>query len=265
MRRRPPSPSLYDHIGVGYDQRRRADPRIVEELAALLAPAPGARLLDLACGTANYTRAFAARGGRWTGIDGSGRMLAAARERSPGIALVRGDAHALPFAADRFDGVLCTLAVHHFADRVRVFAEVRRVLRGGPLVAFVCDHERTQRFWLRAYFPEMFARMAGREPSEAEMRADLERAGFARVETLPYTVTPDLEDHFLYVGKHRPELYFEPEVRASIWSFANLCEPSELEAGLARLGADLDSGRFETVRAEHAFPDGDYLFLRASP
>ena len=53
----------------------------------------------------------------------------------------------------------------------------------------------------------------------------------------------DLQDHFLYCGKHRPELYFDPAIRAGISSFADLCEPEEVTEGLARLRADLDAGR----------------------
>jgi hypothetical protein len=143
------------------------------------------------------------------------------------------------------------------------FSEVRRVLRGGPLVLFVCDRTRTQRFWLRAYFPRMFERMVTREPTEAEMRADLEAAGFDRVESEPWFVPDGLADHMLYCGKRNPELYFDPAVRAGISSFANLSTPEETEVGLARLRADLDSGRFAEVAAEHPTEDGDYLFLRA--
>ena len=73
----------------------------------------------------------------------------------------------------------------------------------------------------------------------------------------------DLADHFLFCGKRRPELYFDPAVRAGISSFANLADPAEVEDGLARLHADLVSGRFREVAAAHPTPDGDYLFVRA--
>ena len=64
-------------------------------------------------------------------------------------------------------------------------------------------------------------------------------------------------------GKHRPELYFDPVIRAGISSFADLCEPEEVREGLARLRADLDAGRHPVPAAE-AEPPGDYVLLVAS-
>ena len=49
----------YDRIGDGYDLTRRADPRIADRLTSLLDAAPGASVLDVACGTGNYTFALA--------------------------------------------------------------------------------------------------------------------------------------------------------------------------------------------------------------
>ena len=77
--------ALYDRIGVGYDGSRRADPSIVDDLAGRLSPRTDGRYLDLACGTGNYTRALAARGGDWTGVDASRTMLDAARAQSDEI------------------------------------------------------------------------------------------------------------------------------------------------------------------------------------
>jgi ubiquinone/menaquinone biosynthesis C-methylase UbiE len=256
--------ALYDRIGVGYNTARGADPRIVDDLVEQLGLRPEGRYLDIACGTGNYTHQLAERGGVWAGLDASERMLDVARSRPSEIEFVHADVHDLPFPDESFDGVVCTLATHHFEDRVRAFAEARRVLRGGRLVAFVCEADRTQRFWLRAYFPEMFARIGSREPGEAQMLSELSRAGFAQVETRPYVVPPDVEDAFLYGGKYRPELYFDPAVRAGISSFANFSDPVEVETGLARLREDLDSGLFSEVAAQHPTVGGDYLFLSAA-
>lgn len=255
--------ALYDRIGEGYDRTRRADPRIVARLRALLEPRAGGRYLDLACGTGSATRALAAEGGAWTGVDVSQRMLRRARARRAGVAWVQASAGSLPFRGDAFDGAICTLAVHHFQDRQEVFREVRRVLRSGPIVLFVCEVGRTRRFWLREYFPRMFQRIAAKEPTEAEMLDALRSAGFTDLRTEPWWVPDDLVDHFLYCGKRRPELYLDPAIRAGISSFAQLADPAEVDEGLARLRADLASGRFEEVAAAHPTPDGDYLFVRA--
>jgi len=255
--------ALYDRIGVGYDTTRRADPGIVARLRGLIAAEPGGHYLDVGCGTGNYTRALAEAGGTWVGLDASAVMLREARARGGGVAWHLASAEALPFPDGVFGAAVCTLAVHHFQDRAAAFRELRRVLRGGPLVLFACDGVRTQRFWLREYFPRMFERMARKEATEAEMRADLAAAGFVAIEVEPWSVPDDLVDHFFYCGKRRPELYFDPAIRAGISSFANLSTPDEVDAGLARLRADIDSGRFAEVAAAHPTTDGDYLFLRA--
>lgn len=259
----PPGRALYDRIGSGYDATRHPDRRIVDRLAHHLRPSRQGRFLDVGCGTGNYTAAVAARGGRWWGLDPSDVMLASARARHPEIGWQRGAAEALPFADASFDGVLCTLAVHHFGDRPRAFREVFRVLGTGRFVLFSCTAERTHRYWLRDYFPEMFRRSEAREPSERELLRDLGDAGFEEVETEPFDVPPDVEDLFLYAGKHRPELYFDPAVRAGISSFANLCRPDELAAGLARLREDLDAGRIPEAGPAGDSP-GDYALIVAS-
>ena len=256
-------PPRYDRIGAGYDETRCADPGIVGELSARLHPVPGGSYLDLACGTGSYTTALAAQGGRWTGIDASEVMLGAARKRCGGIDWQRAEADALPFRDAAFQGAVCTLAVHHFPDRAAAFREVRRVLAGGPFVLFVCDVERTRRFWLREYFPRMFDRIAEKEPSEREMLDDLRASGFRELETTPWLVPDGLVDHVLYCGKQHPELYFDPAVRAGISSFADLADDGEIAAGLERLRADIASDRFREVAAAHPTPDGDYLMIRA--
>jgi cyclopropane fatty-acyl-phospholipid synthase-like methyltransferase len=60
--------------------------------AILARLAPGARVLDLGCGTGiPITRYIAERGFRVTGIDASGRMLAIARQAVPGAQFLHAD------------------------------------------------------------------------------------------------------------------------------------------------------------------------------
>ena len=188
---------------------------------------------------------------------------AAGTERSLAIAWQQADAAALPFADGSFDGAVCTLAHHHFPARVAAFGEVRRVIGSGKFVSFACACELTQRYWLKHYFPRLFERMAQVEPTSAELTADLRGAGFDTVVVEPWFVPDDLVDHFMFCGKARPELYFDPAIRAGISAFANLASRDEVEAGLARLREDLDSGRFAEVAAEFANDHGDYVWIIA--
>jgi demethylmenaquinone methyltransferase/2-methoxy-6-polyprenyl-1,4-benzoquinol methylase len=114
-------------ISLGLDRRWRA--RTIEALDL----DPGARVLDLACGTGDLLRDLERAGHRAVGADFSAGMLRAAHTKAP---LVRGDAAALPFADASFDGVVCGFALRNFVELSTVFREVARVLhRGGRFAA----------------------------------------------------------------------------------------------------------------------------------
>lgn len=256
-------PALYDLIGSTYAGSRRADPAIAQTLARELALTPSGTYLDLACGTGNYTVALSGLGGSWSAIDVSEVMLAQARPKSSTVAWTQSRADALPFPDAVFHGAICTLAIHHFPDLETSFAEVRRTLRSGPFVIFTGLAEQMRHYWLCHYFPETMARSIEKMPSESQIRAALSRSGFKSVTVTPFFVTNELQDLFLYSGKHRPDLYLDPGVRANISSFANLAPSAELQNGLARLTADLHSGAFTSVKAHYATEVGDYAYIAA--
>jgi demethylmenaquinone methyltransferase/2-methoxy-6-polyprenyl-1,4-benzoquinol methylase len=107
-------------ISLGFDRHWRA--RTVD---ALELTRPG-RVLDLACGTGDLTRDLQRHGHDVVGIDLSTGMLRSARTSAP---LVLGDAAALPFASNSFDGLVCGFALRNFVELTAVFAEAARVLR----------------------------------------------------------------------------------------------------------------------------------------
>ena len=253
----------YDRIGVGYDTTRRADPYWTSRLLALLNSAPGAVCLDVACGSGNYSIALSNAGLRMTGVDLSGHMISQARQKSARIGWHQADAAALPFADGSFDGAICTLAIHHFANRLYAFREIHRVLRGGRLVILTQSHEQIRGFWLSAYFPVAFERSIEQMPDELEVTELLRAAGFSSITTEKYDVRPDLQDRCLQSGKHRPEIYLDPRVRAGISTFALFCDAAERDAGCSRLADDIATGRIDDVIASYRHDLGDYLFMAA--
>jgi SAM-dependent methyltransferase len=105
----------------------------------------GDGVLDVACGTGNFTRDFARSvgpDGLVVGIDVSETMLARAAADTdatqlPQVAYVRGDAEDLPFRDDSFDAVCCFAALHLFADPFAALDSFTRVLTpGGRLAIF---------------------------------------------------------------------------------------------------------------------------------
>jgi ubiquinone/menaquinone biosynthesis C-methylase UbiE len=117
----------------------------VAELERIAATGGTGHLLDVACGTGRWTARFAANPAvaRVTALDRAPEMLERTRARLAGLALtaelVRGDAYALPFAADSFDSCFFGFFLSHVPlDRVAGFlGELRRVLRpGGEILVF---------------------------------------------------------------------------------------------------------------------------------
>jgi SAM-dependent methyltransferase len=116
----------------------------------LLGLSPGDRVLDIAAGPGNFSRAFAAAvgdSGLVVGLDASRTMLerGAADLRRSGLgnlSLVRGDATALPFVDDTFDGVCCFAALHLFADPFAGLDEMARVLAPGGRIALMTSVQR---------------------------------------------------------------------------------------------------------------------------
>lgn len=100
---------------------------------------PGARVLDLGCGTATLTCMLkrACPSATVVGLDGDPQVLALARRKVAAagveVALVEGMAFAPPFAAASFDRVVSSLVLHHLttAHKRRTLAAVRRLLPPG--------------------------------------------------------------------------------------------------------------------------------------
>ncbi len=113
----------------------------------LLAPQPGDRALDLACGPGNTTRRLTGalgEKGLAVGVDAAGPMIARAVEDTtdPNVAYVRADAADLPFADGTFDCVSCFGALYLVDDAEAVLAEMTRVLAPGGRIAILTSVHR---------------------------------------------------------------------------------------------------------------------------
>jgi ubiquinone/menaquinone biosynthesis C-methylase UbiE len=113
-------------------------------LLALVAPQPGERVLDVACGTGVVARLAAAQVGTTgtvRGLDVNPGMLAVARSLpSPEGATIEwheGNATSLPFPDASFDVVCCQLGLQFFPDRPAALREMARVLVPGGRLALL--------------------------------------------------------------------------------------------------------------------------------
>lgn len=113
----------------------------IEELVIrdLLGPVQGLRILDVGCGDGTLAASLSLAGAHVIGLDSDREMLDAARARIAkgglDVALVWGDANALPLADASFDAVVAVTVLCFIEDDARVVSEMARVLRpGGRLV-----------------------------------------------------------------------------------------------------------------------------------
>lgn len=108
--------------------------------------AGGERVLDVGCGTGPTTLELATRvgtAGRVVGLDISAGMLAEARARAErlGVANVEfrlADVQAEELGAAEHDACFSRFGVMFFSDPVAAFTNIRRALRPGGTLAFVC-------------------------------------------------------------------------------------------------------------------------------
>jgi len=197
--------AMFDRIAPRYDLMNRLmtaglDRRWRRIAADAIALAPGDRVVDLACGTGDLAEIAAARGARVLAVDFAREMLVRGRARGIPAAWLRADATSLPLADGAATAVTCGFALRNFVSLPAVFAELARVLAPGGRIALL-DVDRpdarplraAHALWLDRAVPRLGGLLSDRDayaylprstaylPPAAEMRALLEKAGFARV------------------------------------------------------------------------------------
>ena len=144
------SGAMFDRIAARYDLLNRLislgiDQRWRRLTATALCAPPDGHLLDVAAGTADLTLCLAQHHpqARLVGLDPSAAMLAIGTRKieraglGNRITLVEGDAQAMPFADDLFDGATIAFGIRNVPDRLRALCELARVTKPGGKVAIL--------------------------------------------------------------------------------------------------------------------------------
>ncbi len=218
---------FYDRIGVGYADRRRADPRLAAAITRALNRTE--TVVNVGAGAGSYEpsdRSVVA-------VEPAMTMI---RQRRAGSApVVQASATALPFRDDGFAAALAVLTVHHWPDRARGLAELGRVARRRVVV--VTWDPSSQGFWLLDdYFPQIGDVDRPNFPSLEDFRRAL-----GSVEVHPLPIPHDCVDGFLGAYWRRPHAYLDAGVRSAISTFAKL-QTRDVESGVERLRRDLADG-----------------------
>lgn len=210
---------MFDNIADRYDLLNRIislgiDQSWRRKTVASLALDPSSRVLDLATGTADLAIMIAKLhpGVEITGVDPSNNMLAVGQKKverellTERVRLLEGDAQALPFEDNSFDGTCIAFGIRNVPDRVQGLREMARVTRSGGRVAILELSEprgsimgALARFHVHTVVPWMGAILSGKKeyrylqksiaafPPAEQFAATMDEAGLTVLELVPLT------------------------------------------------------------------------------
>ena len=144
---------------------------ITADLFEAAAPQAGETVIDIGCGAGETTLRAAAITGRALGVDVSEPMLALAAERGRGMParFASADATAYDFSGEPADLLISRFGVMFFAEPLKSFANLRRALKPGGRLAFVCWRVPALNPWAMAPYAARqaapAAASAGRRPT----------------------------------------------------------------------------------------------------
>ncbi|MFF7329884.1 methyltransferase domain-containing protein [Streptomyces sp. NPDC008150] len=134
---------LYDRARPGYP------PELYDDLAELAGAGPGARVLEIGCGTGQVTVPLTRRGCWITAVEAGPRMAAVARRNLGGVGAVEGQVEVMtaefenwPLPDQPFDVVLSATAFHWIDPSVRVPKAADALRSGGALAVVRGQHVR---------------------------------------------------------------------------------------------------------------------------
>lgn len=203
--------AMFDRIARVYDRMNSVmtaglHHRWRERAAELAELAPGARALDVACGTGDFALELARRvgpGGEVVACDFSDQMLELARAKAAAMPTIRvewANALELPYGDDEFAAATVGFGARNFSDLERGLSEMARVVRPGGRVVVLEITTPTRpplstfyRAWFDRVVPTL-GRLAGdsdaytylpssvrRFPGPAELAATMERCGLRSI------------------------------------------------------------------------------------
>jgi ubiquinone/menaquinone biosynthesis C-methylase UbiE len=179
--------AVWGQHGYAGQERVRRRSRL---LVVLSGAAPGALVLELGCGTGEYTARLTGSGATIVAIDLSSDLLALARRRETPApaAFVLGDAERLPFPDGAFDAVVGNAVLHHLS-LAPALAEVRRVLRPNGRCAFTEPNMLNPQVAVQKNVPSI-KRWLGDTPHETAFFAASVRRALVKARLQPERVEP---------------------------------------------------------------------------
>ncbi len=228
----------YDHIGHGYSELRREDPRLAARIRLALGGAKSVANVGAGAGSYEPTAPLV------VAVEPS-RVMVSQRpaSRTP---VIRALAQALPLRDGSVDAAMSVLSMHHWAPHVEAgVREMRRVARR-RVVILTIDAEVSGEMWLMAeYLHEVAALDRRIFPPIDVIRGWL--GSHAEVAVVP--VPADTCDWTLMSFWAHPERVLDPSARDSTSGFARM-PPQVVQRVVQAVGDDLRSGTWDDRHGE---------------
>jgi len=148
---------------------------------------PGERVIDIGCGCGETGAELAERvgaAGQVLAVDVSAPILAIARDRLapyPWARAAVADAAAYPFEPGKTDVLFSRFGVMFFGDPPAAFANLRRALRPGGRLVFVCWRAPSENPWMTAPLETVFKFVPRPPPADPDAPGPFAFANQARV------------------------------------------------------------------------------------
>jgi SAM-dependent methyltransferase len=211
----------------------------------------GTRLLDVGCGAGRALRMAADRGAEVSGIDAADGLLAYARRRVPGAAIVQGELQTLPFYDGAFDAVTGFNAFQYAADPVAALREARRVAAPGGRV-LACVWSPPELCGLAPHLKSLGALMPPPPPNAPGPFALTGRDALAALFTAAGLALAAVADV--------PCVYAYPDTATAI---AALSSAGPVQRVAEHAGEEAVRRDIEAFLAGHVRPDGGYAISNA--
>ena len=158
--------AVFDKEAIHYDQWYKSKlgnfvDKVETELAFFLfKPTSGMKILDVGCGTGNFSIKLAEMGCKVVGIDVSEEMLNKARKKAKDkgldIEFYKMDVYNMDFSEESFDGVFSMAAFEFIKDPQKAYDEMYRVLKknGNLLIGTINRESKWGELYLSKPFQE---------------------------------------------------------------------------------------------------------------
>ena len=163
-----------------------------EAAIARLLPSPGEHVLDIGCGTGTTSLEMAqlvGETGHVTGIDVSEPMLVEARRRAEAAGLGNvtfeaADAASFQFEPGRYDAAYSRVGIMFFAEPVAGFTNLRRALRRGGRLTFVCWRSREENTWVTEPTQAVAGVLGELEPINPDAPGPFSLSSYDRIQSI---------------------------------------------------------------------------------